>query len=417
MSNSLAITAVTAALRNLMTAGLQSELAGGSVTTKPLDKARDPNNITNQLNLFLYNVSYDAAWLNMNIPNRIKPNESGFPPLPLILHYLITAYSQNEDAEDHPVSHTLLGTAMRVLHDHPLLGADEIKAAFTDSDLGDQIERVRITPQPMSVEEMSKLWTTFQTNYRISAAYQVSVVLIESLRSPSSPLPVLTRGKDDRGIASQPDLTPVFPTLTKLTINNKQPSALLGDTITLEGFHLEGDTVTAQFKHPRMPEVAVVAATASVTSTKVEIVIPFGSPQDWASGIYRVSLLIERAGEQNRVTNELPFALAPFIISALPLSVNRDPNDEALIELKCDPPVLPEQSVLLLLSDPDARQVRAEPRLTQTDTLEFVVKDAPVNAVEGFYIRLRVDGVDSLLVKDYEAAIPAFDENQKVKIA
>jgi len=61
MSNALAITAVTAALRELLTAGLTNELAGGSVTTKPPDKARDSNSATNQVNLFLYNVSYDAA--------------------------------------------------------------------------------------------------------------------------------------------------------------------------------------------------------------------------------------------------------------------------------------------------------------------------------------------------------------------
>ncbi len=61
MSNALAITAVTAALRELLTAGLTDVLAGGSVTTKPPDKARDSNSATNQVNLFLYNVSYTRA--------------------------------------------------------------------------------------------------------------------------------------------------------------------------------------------------------------------------------------------------------------------------------------------------------------------------------------------------------------------
>jgi hypothetical protein len=31
-------------------------------------------------------------------------------------------------------------------------------------------------------------------------------------------------------------------------------------------------------------------------------------------------------------------------------------------------------------------------------------------------VRLRVDGVDSLLVKDYQAQPPIFDATQKVKI-
>ena len=48
------------------------------------------------------------------------------------------------------------------------------------SNLHEQIERVRITPQPLSLEEISKLWAAFQTNYRLSAAYQAAVILIES---------------------------------------------------------------------------------------------------------------------------------------------------------------------------------------------------------------------------------------------
>src|SRR2546423_5742333 len=266
MSNPLAVAAVTATLRNLLTARLANELAGGKVTTKPLDKARDANGAANQINLFLYQVTYDAAWLNMNMPHQLKSGETGFPPLPLVLHYLITAYGANDDAQD-PASHTLLGKAMSVLHDHPLLGADEIKSALQDNDLGEQIERVRITPQPLTLDEMSKLWTTFQTQYRISAAYQVSVVLIESTRDSKAPLPVLTRGKDDRGVKSQADLTPPFPTLTEVAPPKDQPSARLGETLTLKGFHLDGDTVQAQFKHPRLSDPIIVPTLAGGTAT------------------------------------------------------------------------------------------------------------------------------------------------------
>jgi hypothetical protein len=41
---------------------------------------------------------------------------------------------------------------------------------------------VRVTLQPLSLEEMSRLWSTFQTQYRLSVAYEVSVVLIDSAR-------------------------------------------------------------------------------------------------------------------------------------------------------------------------------------------------------------------------------------------
>ena len=96
------------------------------------------------------------------------------------------------------------------------------RGALAASDLAEQVELIKITPQPMSTEEASKLWTAFQTNYRPSAAYHVSVVLIEGAAT-RSPLPVLTRGKPDpvpsreSGIISQPDLLPPFPTLQKVT--------------------------------------------------------------------------------------------------------------------------------------------------------------------------------------------------------
>src|SRR5437588_12825159 len=180
MSNSLAIATVTAALRNLIQKGLDNDalpVPGSKVTTQPPDEVKTASDL---VNVFLYQTMIDGAWRNMDIPRRIKPGETGQPPLALNLYYLLTAYAKDNDFTS-PVSHRLLGRAMRVLHDHPVLSSAEIKAALTDNDLYDQVEHVRIAPQPISLDDMSKLWTTFQgAKYRISTAYQVAVVLIES---------------------------------------------------------------------------------------------------------------------------------------------------------------------------------------------------------------------------------------------
>ena len=50
----------------------------------------------------------------------------------------------------------------------------------------------------MSSDEMSKLWSAIQSHYRPSAAYHVSVVLIEGNGPRVSPLPVLSRGRETR---------------------------------------------------------------------------------------------------------------------------------------------------------------------------------------------------------------------------
>jgi hypothetical protein len=173
VSNALAIAATTATLRQVLLSG-----GIGRVTLLPPDTA-GKSVTSDQVNLFLFQTTLDAAWRNQDMPGRVKPGEAGQPPLPLNLSYLLTAYST--DPEDLR-SHALLGQAMRILHDHPVLGAAEIQSATTanvpGADLQDQVERVRIVPQSLSVEEISMLWTAFQTPYRISAAYLVSTVLI-----------------------------------------------------------------------------------------------------------------------------------------------------------------------------------------------------------------------------------------------
>ena len=68
------------------------------MTTLPLDKARGNNN-NNQLNLFLYQIARNAAWSNRDIPQQVKPGETGVPPLALNLYYLVTAYGRDDDAD------------------------------------------------------------------------------------------------------------------------------------------------------------------------------------------------------------------------------------------------------------------------------------------------------------------------------
>jgi hypothetical protein len=184
MSNALAIAALTATLRHLLDRGLNADLPGTLVTTRPPDKARLAGT-GNQVNLFLYQVLPNAAWRNLD-PRQLETGEAGQPPLALNLYYLLSAYGQNEDDPD-PFSHRLLGQAMCVFHDHPVLEPAELREALEGSDLHQQAERVRITLQPLALEETTKLWTTFQTPYRLSVAYEVSVVLIDGTRSQASP--------------------------------------------------------------------------------------------------------------------------------------------------------------------------------------------------------------------------------------
>jgi len=201
VSNPLAIAATTLTLQAILQSAIVSDpadtdLTDTTVTILPPDKARGNGN-ANQLNLFLYQILPNAAWRNMNIPSQVAAGETGNPPLALTLHYLLTAFGKDNDTTL-PFGHHLLAKAMSIMYDHALLGPDEIRSAtsatFPGSDLDKQVERVRITLQPMSLEEISKLWTGLVTQYRLSVGYEVSVMLIDSTQAKKTPLPVLTRG-------------------------------------------------------------------------------------------------------------------------------------------------------------------------------------------------------------------------------
>lgn len=235
MSNALAIATVTAALRNLLTMGvplnlpadlpIEFDLSDLQVTTQAPDKARSTNS-NNQLNLFLYQTALNAALRNTDLPTPVRSGEVVQPPLTLDLHYILTAYGR-DDSDIH--AHVLLGQDMRLLYDHTLLGAIELRDALPGSTLHEQIERVRITLQPVQIEEVSKSWTAFQSPYRLSAVYQVGVVMIESLQARRSALPVLRRGANDQGVFS---VAHPPATIREVLPPPPKPAAELGDQLT-----------------------------------------------------------------------------------------------------------------------------------------------------------------------------------------
>jgi hypothetical protein len=405
MSNALAIAAVTATLHAVLGKGVTADhdLNDTTITTLPPDKAR--GTITaNQLNLFLYQILPNGAWRNMTVPQQVRPGETGIPPLALTLHYLMTAYGREND-NSQPFDHHLMGKAMSVLYDHALLGPDEIKVALPGSDLEQQVERVRITLQPLAVEDISKLWMGFATQYRLSVGYEVSVALIDSVQPVRTPLPVLTRGAKDKGPSAQPDLIPPFPALDAVVLAKQQPSAKLGDTLTLTGHSLDGTNIGVQFIHALWSAPIEVQADAGGTSTQLSVAIP-NQPAAWPPGFYTLCVVVQRPGERyRRTTNRLSFSLAPSIT----IAPQAAPAGSITFTVKCNPKVSPEQRASLLLGD---QEILAQPHAAQTDTLTFLAS----NVVAGdYFVRVRVDGVDSLLV-DRSKTPPAFDLTQTVKV-
>ncbi len=399
MSSPLAIAAVTTSLRNLLAQGMapDAELADATITMQPPDRARPATATGNQLNVFLYHAVHNAAWRNRDLPAQVHEGEPTQPPLALNLFYLLTAYGRDNDAQ-RPFSHMLLGRAMSILHDHPLLGASEIAAAMPGSEVGVQVERVRLTPQPMPLEDLSKLWTAFQAQFRASVAYEAAVVLIESTRPRRAPLPALRRGEADSGAMALGSAVPPYPEITAV-----EPAgpAEPGATLTLRGHDLASTQVEVTLEATRLNFRSSFPATR-VAPDQVTLRLPADLP----AGIHGLTLHLGE-GRAARPSNTVPLNIAPAITAGLPATMRAAGGP---LTLGLAAPIMPGQQVYLLL----AGLVVAAPALANaTSTLRFQLPPLPPGQHPA---RLRVDGVDSAIVADRTARPLRFDPQRLVTV-
>jgi len=402
MSNSATIAAVTAAFRNLLAEAVsqEPELADTVFTMQSPDIARADGVTANQINLFLFRTAVNAAWSNAPIPDRVRPGEDAPPPLALTLSYLLTAYGRDNDAQ-RPFSHLLLGRAMGALHDNPILTPEVLRASLPELDALREIERVRITMQPMSLEDISKLWSSFQTQYRLSTTYEASMVLIESNRPVRAPLPVLRRSPSGGGVIAQADTSPPMPILTEVQPN----AAAIGDAVTLHGIHLDGESVLVRLT--RDGQSWDLQPDPGANPRHVVVTIP--ADRGLGAGLHGVSVA---AGAPGRMiaSNAMALAVMPRITSRLPMTA-RIRQGGISIEVEVSPPVLPGQAVALLLG---SRETRVAPAKAAQSRLRFAV---PGIEPGPYVLRLRVDGVDSpVVVRAAPGAQPEFDPAARLTV-
>ena len=447
MSSPLAIGAVSAVLRNMLDNGMieAGNVMSGTVSVTAvapdridLEKPDDPP----RLNLFLHQVTPNSGWRNASLPSRSATSGERLTnaPLALDLHYLLTAYGRVDfEAE------ILLGYGMHLLHERPVLDRAAIRRALSPpldltalmppafqavaaSDLADQVELIKITPAAMGPDEMSKLWTAIKSEYRPSAAYQVSVVLIEGTRPSVSPLPVLSRGevdpvtKRDRGVVVNPDLLPPLPTLFTAEPPAHQNGARLGEIVTVTGVRLAGGGHRVRLAHRLLPtpiELALSAPNAAGTELTFTLPNDAAAQSTFAAGQWALTLRFTPAGELNeRESNAVPLVIAPVpvitadaILSLPAASVTRGGTPPRVtVTLAARPQVRPEQRATLML---DTLEAAAGPHANAADPLVFAF---PNTVAAGEHaLRLRIDGADSLLI-DRSGPAPAFDPTQKITV-
>jgi hypothetical protein len=334
------------------------------------------------LNLWLYQVLPNPSRIGFE-PAWKKKDAGAAPPLALSLRYLLTTKVDTFDGHKH------LGRAMLHLHEHPAIRLDD-----------DEI--VHVTLLPLALDELEKIWAGVQSPRRLSVAYNVDVVVLESQQPAPSPLPVL-----ERNILVMPALA---PSIDRLVITSTpgdkldewlakaqrgRMAAALGDTLRLETSVKATKAIIRSALHKSEIEIRPTdGGTFPLDGGSVRVVLdpvsavasPDGGAPRFIAGPNTICLeLVKPPGDRPASrTNELPFMLAPT--TTFPKEVT--PGEE--LSLTSDPPPTPEQSVALVLGGVVVRG------RVEKEGMVFTIP--PLDArTEPYPIRLRIDGADSLL--------------------
>jgi uncharacterized protein DUF4255 len=247
-----------------------------------------------RINLFLYRVSENGYLQSQEIPGRGSPGAFGYPPLSLNLHYLMTAFGSEPISNgstplfNETLAHFLLGSAMRVFHDYATLTdglltvRPPIGTPVLHNSLLDAYERVKLTLEPISLEDVTKVWMALSLRYRVSAAYSVTVVQIESKSKrtfprpvgappgaypPLSPLPVVPGPYIPVKVFSSPLISDVHVRRAGSTQEQTFPYARIGDTLILVGSGFAGGQVSVELDGVDVPVV-------SLSPNRIELIVP-----------------------------------------------------------------------------------------------------------------------------------------------
>jgi hypothetical protein len=206
-------------------------------------------------------------------------------------------------------------------------------------------------------------------------------------------------------VVVRPDLVPPLPTIESVEPAGERPVAWLGDTVDLNGHHLDGASRQARLVNERFRIDEVLPAAAGNDPARIQVSIPTARTADFPAGIYQTSAELIRPGEAaRRQTNRMALVVAPRITN-VPMNVAVDGSGTASFTVDFTPEYRPGQTVSLVLG---STEVVPQDISAQTGSLDFVVPNAPLG---NHLARLRIDGIESPVV-DRTTTPPTFFDHR-----
>ena len=129
------------------------------------------NHMTAGVSLFLYRVHINQ---NQRSPIIRASNGTGSRSLlPLDLHFFLTVWATKASLQ-----HAILGWAMRMLEDRPVIQSSLLNGVRRNVFRED--ETVEVVAGQLTNEELMRIWDDLSAEYRLSVPYIARVVRIES---------------------------------------------------------------------------------------------------------------------------------------------------------------------------------------------------------------------------------------------
>jgi hypothetical protein len=307
MSTVKAIQGIDEILYSLSTTAVASLHPKPDITVGPLDGDED----TLRLNWFLYRVSPDPTYRNMEPPNTGWRTARGNPPLALRLSYLLSAFpaAKTPGGDQEQFAHVGLAAVMQAVYENAVVGDGSPVLTPTLATFVDPlVEPIRIVLEDLDLEAVTKIWTAASKPIRLSVGYGVSVVLIDPSKKYVAGPPVKIRR-----IGLAPSLGPRLVEVTPARVS-------FGDKLDVQ---VEGLTNGSLFTLARTPQEPPPGPDWAMT------IVP-GAPQDHVT-LSLPSAAIAPGLRELDVTateNGLPFGHDSIGVTVVPV-VTTAPNPVA----------------------------------------------------------------------------------------
>jgi hypothetical protein len=220
LSSTEIINHVNTTLYNILRESLQPLAPDLNITFgSPADEDGSASDSAPRLLVFLYNIIEDP--FSRNRPDEFRGGNrllSFKRPLAVNLYYMLTPFSGPSGSTDANArirvqGHNMIALAMRAFNDNGLINPKFFPA---DTTLGES--QVRISSVQMNLEEITKIWSSFNKPYRLSVCYEVSVIRVQSEKVPKE-VHVVERAAFSSGTGGSEGEFEVVPAIGKRNLS------------------------------------------------------------------------------------------------------------------------------------------------------------------------------------------------------